>query len=156
MVFKFFKFCLTVSVLEKLKKSIFEISIIPEILNINNQRTTSAKSVNLSMIRRLVQCFLKNVPVKITFTLTVFEILLFEGRLVLGPAQRVAGSERVKILKTHCITIIIPLNTLQNKSTLLMLFLKRDIIFSFRFTFCASGRRSDEISLSAEYERAID
>ena len=30
------------------------------------------------------------------FTLTVFEILLFEGRSVLGPAQRVPGSERVK------------------------------------------------------------
>ena len=31
-------------------------------------------------------------------TLTVFEIFLFEGRSVLGPAQRGAGSERVKFL----------------------------------------------------------
>ena len=29
------------------------------------------------------------------FTLTVFEILLFEGRSVLSPAQRGAGSETV-------------------------------------------------------------
>ena len=27
------------------------------------------------------------------FTLTVFEILLFEGRMVLGPAQQVPGNE---------------------------------------------------------------
>ena len=30
------------------------------------------------------------------FALAVFEILLFEGKSVLCPAQRVAGSERVK------------------------------------------------------------
>ena len=33
--------------------------------------------------------------VKTMFTLTVFEILLFEGRSVLGPAQQGRGSERV-------------------------------------------------------------
>ena len=33
---------------------------------------------------------------KAIFTLTVFEILLFEGRLVLSPAQQITGSERVK------------------------------------------------------------
>ena len=30
------------------------------------------------------------------FTLTIFEILLFEGRSVLGPAQQAPGSEIVK------------------------------------------------------------
>ena len=29
---------------------------------------------------------------------SVFEVLLFEGRLVLGPAQRDTGSESVKLL----------------------------------------------------------
>ena len=30
------------------------------------------------------------------FTVTVFEILLYEGRLLLSPTQRGAGNERVK------------------------------------------------------------
>ena len=34
---------------------------------------------------------------KTTFALTVFEILLLEARLVLEPAQRVTGTERVNI-----------------------------------------------------------
>ena len=38
----------------------------------------------------------KNVLLKAMFTLTVFEILLFEGRLVLAPAQRCTWSKRVK------------------------------------------------------------
>ena len=37
----------------------------------------------------------KNVLVKAVFTLTVFDILLMEGRSVLQPAQWIAGSERV-------------------------------------------------------------
>ena len=40
-------------------------------------------------------CF-KNVLVKATFNPTFFEILLFEGMLVLPPAQRDAGCEKVK------------------------------------------------------------
>ena len=39
---------------------------------------------------------LKMVIVKAKFTLTVFKILLFEGRSILGHAQRVPGDERVK------------------------------------------------------------
>ena len=42
-----FLFCLTLSVPEKVKKSIPEMPIIPQTLNINNVRTTSAKSFNL-------------------------------------------------------------------------------------------------------------
>ena len=45
MVFDFFLFCLTLSVLAKLKNSIFEIPIIPQILNTNNKRKKSAKSI---------------------------------------------------------------------------------------------------------------
>ena len=55
MVFNFLKFYLTLSVLEKLKNSIFEILIIPQTLNINNWRTTSAKSINLDSIRKLIE-----------------------------------------------------------------------------------------------------
>ena len=69
MVFNFFD--LTLSVPEKLKNSISEIPIIPQTLNINNQRTTSAKSINLHIIKNFI--FVKSM-----FTLTVFEILLFE------------------------------------------------------------------------------
>ena len=70
--------------------------IIPPTLNINNLRNTDAKSINLHTIRKLAECSLKNVLVKAMFTLTVFEILLSDGRSVLSPAQRGTGSERVK------------------------------------------------------------
>ena len=59
MIFKFFRFCLTLSVTEKLKNSIFEM-LITQTLNINNLRTTSAKSINVDTIRKLVEfCFKK-------------------------------------------------------------------------------------------------
>ena len=83
---------------EKLKNSIFEIPIIPQILNISNKRTTSAKSINVDIIRKLLEYFLENVLVKAIFTLTFFEILLFEGKLILWTAQRVTGNQRVKDL----------------------------------------------------------
>ena len=70
--------------------------IIPQTLNINNLRTASAKSINLHAFRKLFKYYLQNVPVKVVFTVTVFEILLYEGRLLLSPAQRGAGNERVK------------------------------------------------------------
>ena len=88
---------LTLSVPEKLKNSIFDMSIIPQTLNINNLRTISEKSINLYPIRKLIKYSLKNVRLKAIFTLTVFEILLFKRTLVLSPAQSVRGSERVKV-----------------------------------------------------------
>ena len=54
------KILLSLSVPEKLKNSIFEISIIAQTLTINNLRTTSANSINLHTIRKLVEYFLKN------------------------------------------------------------------------------------------------
>ena len=60
MTFNFFSICLTVSVRENLKNSIFERSIITQTLNITNLRTTSAKSINLHAIRKLVEYSLKN------------------------------------------------------------------------------------------------
>lgn len=80
------------------KYSDFVVSLegFPQTLNINNVRTTtSAKSINLYIIRKLVEYFLKNVRVKSMFTLTVFEMLLFDGRTILSPSQRGAGRERV-------------------------------------------------------------
>ena len=58
MAFNFFWFCLTLSVPEKLKNSIFEMPIITQTLNINNLRTTSANSINLHTVK-LVEYSLK-------------------------------------------------------------------------------------------------
>ena len=88
---KFWRY-LTLSVPKKLKKLIFEMPIIIQTLNIENLRATSAKSINLNTIRKLVEHSLKNVPAKAMFTLTV---LLPEGRSALSPAQRDTGNERV-------------------------------------------------------------
>ena len=82
MVFNSFWFCFTLSVAEKLKNSIFEIPIILQNLNINNWRTTSAKSINLIIITKLIKYSFKNVRVKSMFTIILLEILLFESRSV--------------------------------------------------------------------------
>ena len=81
----------------KLKNLIFEMPIIPQNLNINNLRTTKAKSINLHTIRKLIKYSFKNVLQKATFTLTGFEILLFVGRTVLSPSQQGTVCERVKV-----------------------------------------------------------
>ena len=46
---------LTLSVPEKLKNSIFQIPIVPQTSNIHNQRTTRAESINLDIIRKLIE-----------------------------------------------------------------------------------------------------
>ena len=46
---------LTLLVPEKLKNSIFEMAMIIQILNINKLRTTSAKSINLYTIGKLIE-----------------------------------------------------------------------------------------------------
>ena len=74
----FFDFVLTLSVPEKWKSSIFEIPKISQTFNINNWKTTNAKSIYLDIIRKLIEYCLKKVPVEAIFTLTVSEILLFE------------------------------------------------------------------------------
>ena len=70
---------------------------IVEIVNINNLRTTSAKSISLHTIRKLIEYSFKNVTVKAMFSLTDFKILLFKGWSVLPPSRRDAGSERVNV-----------------------------------------------------------
>ena len=92
MFFNFFRFCLTISVPQELKILIFEMQIFPQTLNINNLKTTSAKSISMHTIGKLIKYSLKSVRVKTMFTLTVFEILLLKGRLVLSP-----GTERVNM-----------------------------------------------------------
>ena len=57
----FFGQILTLSVLEKLKNSNFEIQIIPQNLNINNFKTANAKSINLRTIRKLNKYPLKHI-----------------------------------------------------------------------------------------------
>ena len=69
--------------------------VILQTLNTNNSRTTTAKSINLHTIRKLIEYSLKNIVMKIVFTPTVFEILMSECRSVLSPAQRGTGSEMV-------------------------------------------------------------
>ena len=56
------------------------------------------QSINLHTIKNLVEYSLKNVVAKAMFTLTVFEILLSEGRSVLSPAQRSAESKTVNVM----------------------------------------------------------
>ena len=97
MVFKFFWFCWTLSVPEKLKKSIFEMRIITQTLNIKNLRTTSVKSVILNTNRNLVKYSLKNFLEKAIFILIFLETLLSEVRSVLRPSQHGTGSKRVKV-----------------------------------------------------------
>ena len=78
--------------MQKLKKSIFEMSIISQTLN-NNLRITRAKSINLQTIGKLIEYYLKNVCLKAIFTLTVLKILLFPDRSVLSPTQWGTGKK---------------------------------------------------------------
>ena len=77
---------LTLSVLKKFKKLIFEIPVTSKNLNIKNYRTIIAKSIKLLNIRTLIKYSLNVVRVKTMLILTVFDIILFEGSLILGPA----------------------------------------------------------------------
>ena len=67
MFLKIFWFCLTLSLRENMKNSIFEMPTITQTLNINNLRTTSAKPINMHTIRKLVELSLKNIVEKTMF-----------------------------------------------------------------------------------------
>ena len=98
MVSNFFLFCLTLSVSEKLENSIFEMLIITQDLNINNLRTRSGKSINLHIIKKLVDYSLKDAAAKVMFIFTLLQILMSEDRSLLWPSQRGTVTERVKVL----------------------------------------------------------
>ena len=87
--------------------------IISQDLNMNNLRTTITKSINLNTIRKIIKYFLKNVPVKAMFTLTIFDILLFKGKSVLSTAHWDTGSEWVKVLVKKQKNILILLKLLE-------------------------------------------
>ena len=72
-------------------------SLITQTLNINNLRTTSAKSIKLHSIRKLVEYSLKNFAAKAMFTLTGFEIMLSEGRLVCQPPSGAQGAKELML-----------------------------------------------------------
>ena len=72
--------------------------IITQDLNINNLRTRSGKSINLHIIKKLVDYLLKDVAAKVMFIITVLQILLSEDRSLLWPSQRGTVTERVKVL----------------------------------------------------------
>ena len=74
-----------------MKNSIFEMPIIPQTLSINNLGTTSAKSIDLNTIRKLVEYSLNNLTSM--FALTVLEILLFD--IITHTAG--AGSKRANV-----------------------------------------------------------
>ena len=74
----------------------------PQTLNINKLRSTSAKSINLHTIRKFIEYSSENFLIKAMFPLDTFEILLFKGRSVLSLAQRGTESERVNFLNFFC------------------------------------------------------
>ena len=59
MAFELFSFCLTLSLPEKQGKLTFDMPKITQVLNINNLRTTSAASIKLHTIRKLINFFSK-------------------------------------------------------------------------------------------------
>ena len=93
MIFKFFLFCLTLSVTEKLKNSISEMPIITQTLNINNLRTTSAKSINVDTIRKLVEYCLKNLMARVTLFLSFWRYCSLKVGLYCDPPSAAQGEE---------------------------------------------------------------
>ena len=67
--------------------------IIPQTLSIKNLRTTNAKSMNMHVLRKLIEYSLKNLLLKAMFTIAVFGIFLLKDRSVVSPAQQCTGNE---------------------------------------------------------------
>ena len=67
--------------------------IIPQTLSIKNLRTTNAKSMNMHVLRKLIEYYLKNLLLKAMFTIAVFDIFLLKDRSVVSPAQQCTGNE---------------------------------------------------------------
>ena len=97
MVCKFFNFFLSLSLPENLKNSIFEMTIILQIITITSSTTTRAKSINLNTFRERNEYTSSKSWPKALFTPPVFEVWVCEGRSVLSPGQLGAGIEMVKV-----------------------------------------------------------
>ena len=84
-----FCFCFTLFITfragksRKLRNGIFEIPIIPQNSNIDNQRITRAKSPNHYIIRKFIEYPLVNFLVRAISFLTVFDIMMFEGSSII-------------------------------------------------------------------------
>ena len=101
LVFIFFDFSLTLSLLEKLKNLSFKDSKIPKTLNIDDLRTPGVKSFTLHTTRKLIKCSWKIFGKK-KFTFTAFDILLFQFMFILTSALQSTGNERVRVwVKNH-------------------------------------------------------
>ena len=88
---------LTLTAPEKLEHSIFEIPTITQTLNINNLRTTTAKSINLYTIRKLVEYILKNAGQTQCLLLLFSRYCCLKVGRYCEPAKRGTGSERVNL-----------------------------------------------------------
>ena len=129
MALEIFWFCLTLSLVEKLKNSKFELPKIPQTLNFNNNRKKCGNYISLSINRNFYEYSSKNGILRTIFTLTVYKVLFFESRLVLGAVQQIPGSKMFGFwqtcLKSYCLTslevskelqyFVILLNAFSNK-----------------------------------------
>ena len=76
--------------------------IIQKTLNINSLRTTSAKSISLHGIRKLIEYSLKSVLVKAgKIYFNHFRDIAVEGRLVSLSTQQGSWSERVNLINNN-------------------------------------------------------
>ena len=99
---------LSLSVPAILKSSMFEIPIIPQTLNMNNLRTTSAKSINVHNVSKLIKYFWKKSLKRKCLPLPFSKYCCLK---VLSPAQWGTWSERAKFKNfakfIFCITLSI-------------------------------------------------
>ena len=69
--------------------------MISQILSINNYKTESGKSINLHIIRKVIEYSLRSGGVKKILTVNDFELLMFKGRSVKVLLQQVQESQRI-------------------------------------------------------------
>ena len=91
------RFFLTLSLLEKLKISIFEMPIITQTLNINNLRATSAKSINLHTIRNLLNILLKMLQQRQCLLLPLSRYCCSKVGRYCHPSSGVQGAKRLML-----------------------------------------------------------
>ena len=108
---------LTLSVTKKLKNILFVIPAIPQPLRINNREPQVKSLSNWISLECLLNTPQKRFFVKAMFT-SPFSRYCYLNRLVLWPAERITGSEKIKISKKQ------KAKTKQNIARLLLELLK--------------------------------